>query len=348
VRGHPRRADLPGAQPVRRDNTAVGTLALRGLSVEPGGDDRTHEAGEDVEVFLVLTNDDDEADTLVEVTTPDAESVELLVDGEEEPGGIEVPALGSTGNAASLRLVSLTEELREGEYTTLTFRFERNGSIEVPSPCAAPAAPTAPSTPAVRARRASRPCRPPPAATTARRQGGDEDGAGAEGEEGIVGEGEAGQSEDEGETAPRDEESTTNPETSEELPDASPTPRPADGSSTAPARLPRLSAARLRSADDLRTAAPAVTARAPAAPDPPASRPAAGARTAPATSARSAVLPSPSGSGSARSARRGARSSRSRPVRALPGPQDLRLGGGAAAPGPSGRGGRRRPHARAS
>jgi copper(I)-binding protein len=118
-------------------NTAVGTLSLRGISVEPGGRDRTHEAGDDVEVSLVLTNADDEADTLVEVTTSDAESVELLDDGEASDG-IEVPALGSTGETASLRLVSLTEELREGEYTTLTFRFERNGSVEVAVPVRSP------------------------------------------------------------------------------------------------------------------------------------------------------------------------------------------------------------------
>ena len=114
-------------------NTAVGTIALRGIAVESGGDDRTLDAGEDAEVFLVLTNDSGEDDTLVEVTSPDAESVELLVDG-EQTDGIEVPRLGSTGDSATLRLVGLTEELREGEYTTLTFRFEDNGSIEVPVP----------------------------------------------------------------------------------------------------------------------------------------------------------------------------------------------------------------------
>lgn len=114
-------------------NTAVGTIALRGIAVESGGNDRTLAAGEDAEVSLVLTNDSGEDDTLVEVTSPDAESVELLVDG-EQTDGIEVPRLGSTGDSATLRLVGLTEELREGEYTTLTFRFEDNGSIEVPVP----------------------------------------------------------------------------------------------------------------------------------------------------------------------------------------------------------------------
>ena len=203
-------------------NTAVGTIALRGVSVEPGGEDRTHEAGEDVEVFLVMTNDDDEDDTLLEVTTPDAESVELLVEGEVSDGGIDVPALGSTGQSASVRLVSLTEELREGEYTTLTFRFERSGSVEVPVPVRSPGRTDRPvytggegeeGEPALQA----------PAGGHGEESGGDEGGAGGEGEEGNLGEGEGGQAEDEGEISPRDEESTTN-EVSEEQPGDSPSP----------------------------------------------------------------------------------------------------------------------------
>ena len=213
-------------------NTAVGSLALRGLSVEPGGDDRTHQAGEDVEVFMTVTNRDDEPDTLVEVTTPDAESVEVLLDGEE--GTLEVPALGSTEDAASLRLVSLTEELREGEYTTLTFRFERNGSIEVPVPVRTSGLTDRPVYTGGEGEEGEPALQAPAGGHGeeegegeggggAEEAGGDEDGAGAEGEEGIVGEAEGGQSEDEGETSPRSE-SSASPETSEELPDASPTP----------------------------------------------------------------------------------------------------------------------------
>ena len=213
-------------------NTAVGTLALRGLSVEPGGDDRTHEAGADAEVFMTITNRDDEPDTLVEVTTPDAESVEVLLDGEE--GTLEIPALGSTEDAASLRLVSLTEELREGEYTTLTFRFERNGSIEVPVPVRTSGLTDRPVYTGGEGEEGEPALQAPAGGHGeeegegeggggAEEAGGDEDGAGAEGEEGIVGEAEGGQSEDEGETSPRSE-SSASPETSEELPDASPTP----------------------------------------------------------------------------------------------------------------------------
>jgi copper(I)-binding protein len=202
-------------------NTAVGTIALRGLSVEPGGEDRTHEAGDDAEVFLTLTNRDDEPDTLVEVTTPDAQSVEVLVDGEEAT--LEVPALGSTEDSATLRLVSLTEDLREGEYTTLTFRFERNGSIEVPVPVRSPGRTDRPVYTGGEGEEGEPALQAPAGGHHGEEAGGDENGAGAEGEEGIVGEAEGGQSEDEGETAPRSEASAS-PESSEELPDASPSP----------------------------------------------------------------------------------------------------------------------------
>ncbi len=204
-------------------NTAVGTIALRGLSVESGGDDRTLEAGDDAEVFLVLTNDDDEDDTLVEVTTPDAEEVELLVDGEPSSDGIEVPRLGSTGDTATLRLVSLSEELREGEYTTLTFRFERNGSIEVPVPVRTSGRTDRPVYTGGEGEEGEPALQAPAGGEEGEEAGGDEDGAGGEGEEGIVGEAESGQGEDEDETAPRDDEETTN-ETDEQDPAASPSP----------------------------------------------------------------------------------------------------------------------------
>ena len=115
-------------------NAALGTLAIRGLAVLPPEDGRTLEAGSDAEVVLVVTNDDDRPDELLEVTTEAAESVEVLV--ENEPASLEVPALGSTEDTALLRLEGLTEDLSEGEYVTLTFRFQRNGTLEVPVPVA--------------------------------------------------------------------------------------------------------------------------------------------------------------------------------------------------------------------
>ena len=115
-------------------NTAVGTIALRDVSVlPPRGDDRTLEEGRDATVTLVMTNADDEPDALLEVTSPDAESVELLLD-DEQTDEIVVEPFGSTEDRVGLRMVGLDEDLFEGEYTVLTFRFERAGSLEVPVP----------------------------------------------------------------------------------------------------------------------------------------------------------------------------------------------------------------------
>lgn len=115
-------------------NTAVGTLNLRGIQVLPPQGDRSYEAGGEAEAALTVTNNDDEPDTLVEVSTPAAASVEVLADG--RPATLRVPPLGSTGGAITLRLVGLTSQLREGEYVTMTFRFARNGTVEVPVPVA--------------------------------------------------------------------------------------------------------------------------------------------------------------------------------------------------------------------
>ena len=206
-------------------NTAVGTIALRGIAVEPGGEDRLHEAGADAEVFLTLTNRDDEPDTLLEVTTPDAESVEFLVDG-EPADTLEVPALGSTEDLASLRLVSLTEDLREGEYTTLSFRFERSGSVEVPVPVRSPGRTDRPVYTGGEGEEGEPALQAPAGGHHGEESGGDEDGVGGEGEEGFPGEGEIGQAEDEGQTAPRSDEADqpSSGETSEEQPDETETP----------------------------------------------------------------------------------------------------------------------------
>ena len=115
-------------------NTAVGALALRGLSVLPPRTGGALEPGSDAEAVLTVTNSGQDPDSLLEVTTPAASSVEVLASN--RPATLRVPALGSTGNAITLRLVGLTSQLREGEYVTMTFRFEKNGTIEVPVPVA--------------------------------------------------------------------------------------------------------------------------------------------------------------------------------------------------------------------
>lgn len=117
-------------------NTAVGALALRGLSVAPGSDGVLR-PGDDADVQMVVVNEGTEADRLVEVTSPAAESVDLI---ETESGEVveelEIPSLGTTGGSAGLVLRGLTEELRSGETVELTLRFERNGEVTVIVPVA--------------------------------------------------------------------------------------------------------------------------------------------------------------------------------------------------------------------
>ena len=95
-------------------NTAIGSLALRALSVSPGSDGEL-KPGDDADVQLVVVNEGSEADSLVEVTSPVAESVDIV---ETEGGGVveelEVPSLGTTGGSAGLVLRGITEELRAG------------------------------------------------------------------------------------------------------------------------------------------------------------------------------------------------------------------------------------------
>ena len=194
-------------------NTAVGTLALRGVAILPPEDDRTYAAGEDAEAVFVVTNNDDSDDRLLEVTAEGVEQVEVLVDG--EPGELVVPALGSTEERGSLRLVGLEEELTEGEYLTMTFRFEDNGTVEFPVPVAVSGRTDRPVYTGEEGGEGEPALQAPAGGHEGEESGGDEDGAGAEGEEGVVGESEGGQGEDEGETAPRSEESGSPEESAE-------------------------------------------------------------------------------------------------------------------------------------
>jgi hypothetical protein len=99
----------------------------------------------------------------------------------------------------------------------------RSGSVEVPVPVRSPGRTDRPVYTGEEGGEGEPALQAPAGGHGGEEAGGDEDGAGAEGEEGIVGEAEQGQGEDEGETAPRDEESTTN-EVSEEQPGATPSP----------------------------------------------------------------------------------------------------------------------------
>jgi len=213
-------------------NTAVGTLALRGVAILPPEEGRTYAAGDDAEAVFVVTNNDDQPDTLLDVTAEGVEDVEVLVDG--EPGELEVPALGSTEEQGSLRLVGLEEELTEGEYLTLTFRFEGNGSVELPVPVAVSGRTDRPIYTGGEGEEGEPALQAPAGGAEGEEAGGDENGAGGEGEEGVLGEAEGGQSEDEGETAPRSEESGQPTESAEPSASIDPSGSPAPEASATP------------------------------------------------------------------------------------------------------------------
>lgn len=115
--------------------TGVGEVAVLNITVVPPEGSDTLEAGDDAEVRLTLTNDGDEDDRLVEVTTPAAAAVELQEEG-GQVDAVVVPRRGSTGDTVTLALTRLTEDLRPGRYIEMTLRFERAGELAVRVPIA--------------------------------------------------------------------------------------------------------------------------------------------------------------------------------------------------------------------
>lgn len=105
---------------------AINALEVRDVAVE-APEELVHDAGETVEMSLVVVNPTAEEDRLVEVTTDAAASVELVQDG-RTVDAIEVPAAGAAMGDVSVRLVDTTRELRAGEYVEVTMMFEGNGS----------------------------------------------------------------------------------------------------------------------------------------------------------------------------------------------------------------------------
>lgn len=115
-------------------DTAVGSLAIRNVSIAAPSRGDVYEMGDDATATITVTNASTEQDRLVEVTSDAAEEVVVLADGEE--GELEVPALGSTGSLVTLELRGLTREVRTGEYVTMTLRFADNGTSEILVPVA--------------------------------------------------------------------------------------------------------------------------------------------------------------------------------------------------------------------
>lgn len=115
-------------------DTAVGSLAIRNVAIEPPSRGDVLEEGDDATATITVTNASPEDDRLVEVTSDAADEVVVLDDGEE--GDLTVPGLGSTGSLVTLELRGLTREVRTGEYIAMTLRFADNGTSEILVPVA--------------------------------------------------------------------------------------------------------------------------------------------------------------------------------------------------------------------
>lgn len=108
---------------------SVGDLELRNVSITPppaGTEEFT--AGGEVTARLSIVNVGDRSDVLTSVSTPAANTVELL-----DPKGEPMSSLAIPGSSAvdydtfSVRLSGLVEPLRPGQSIPMTFTFTNNG-----------------------------------------------------------------------------------------------------------------------------------------------------------------------------------------------------------------------------
>ena len=88
----------------------------------------------------VLTNDAEQADRLVGVSTPAAGSVQLLDEsGQVSPDGIEVPAGGqveAVSGAVRMQLEGVTAPIATTDTVRVTFTFATAGEVELDVPVA--------------------------------------------------------------------------------------------------------------------------------------------------------------------------------------------------------------------
>jgi hypothetical protein len=115
----------------------VGSVSLDDVFIEADG---TIEAGASAPLRGVLTNGAEQDDDLLRVTTPAAESVQLLAEqGVPSPDGIAVPAGGqvdgSTG-AIRMQLEGVTEPIEITDTVPVTFTFEHAGEVQLDVPVA--------------------------------------------------------------------------------------------------------------------------------------------------------------------------------------------------------------------
>ena len=121
------------------DSTTVGVgdLVLSNVAVRPPEDSDEYEVGEDAEARVFITNRASEEDRLVSVTTPAAQKVTILDEGEGgASGGTDAPGVVQERAEVTLLLEGLKQPLRTGEFITMSFRFERNGTVEALVPIA--------------------------------------------------------------------------------------------------------------------------------------------------------------------------------------------------------------------
>ena len=139
-------------------NAQLGPLALRTVAIAFGEDvegGAVYRRGDDAPLNMTVVNEAGEADRLVAVSTPIAESVEitgtsdipsgrsLVVGGDTQqqgagsPGGAPVTTplpREADEPTASVVLVGLREDIRSGISYPVTFSFERAGDVTVSVP----------------------------------------------------------------------------------------------------------------------------------------------------------------------------------------------------------------------
>jgi len=118
-------------------NVNVGAMAVRNASLKPPSSGAGYKAGADAEVALMLVNQGAETDRLVQASSIEATTVDLLDQGRVVPS-LDIPGLGTSGSRSGLVLRGLTSEVRPGEYVELTLRFARNGEVRLQVPVATP------------------------------------------------------------------------------------------------------------------------------------------------------------------------------------------------------------------
>jgi copper(I)-binding protein len=115
----------------------VGSVSLDDVFLDA---EDTVEAGASVPLRGVLTNDAEQADRLVGVSTPAAESVQLLDEsGAPSADGIELPASGqveAVSGAVRMQLEGVTAPIAPTDTVSVTFTFATAGEVALDVPVA--------------------------------------------------------------------------------------------------------------------------------------------------------------------------------------------------------------------